>query len=129
MTILASSITGVPDALLPMLSTRDARIRLMPSALEAVSAGGVHAMTLGSTVFVARERFDAVAGGEAAELVAHELIHVRQWREHGPLRFLATYVADYCMYRAMGLSHDTAYRCIRFEAEAYDEAGRMVAAP
>lgn len=79
---------------------------------------GASAMTFGSWILIRAEHLDDT------DLVAHELVHVRQWREHGPLPFMARYVADYLRGRARGLGHWDAYRRVRFEIEARQIAGR-----
>lgn len=53
-----------------------------------------------------------------AAIVAHELVHVRQWRTLGAARFLAVYLTDYFKGRLGGLNHRAAYHAIRLEAEA-----------
>ena len=69
-------------------------------------------MTLGRFVLVRR-------GHERDRgLLAHELVHVRQWREHGPVRFLARYLGAYITNRRRGLGHRAAYESIPFEIEA-----------
>jgi hypothetical protein len=73
---------------------------------------GVDAMTLGRYVFVKR-------GHERDRgLIAHELVHVRQWREHGVVGFLARYLGSYVVGRSRGLDHSDAYASIPFEIEA-----------
>jgi hypothetical protein len=57
------------------------------------------------------------------ELLAHEMVHVRQWRERGARGFLTRYLADYLRGRRRGLGHGDAYRAIPFEAEARALAG------
>lgn len=79
---------------------------------------GVAAMTLGPLILLRRGH----AGDEA--LLAHELVHVRQWRELGAPRFLWRYLGAYLAGRAAGLGHDAAYRAIPLEVEARDLAGR-----
>jgi hypothetical protein len=37
-----------------------------------------------------------------ARLLLHELVHVRQWRDAGPVRFLARYLGDYLRGRLRG---------------------------
>ena len=73
---------------------------------------GVVAMTIDRFVLVRRGHEHDVA------LIAHELVHVEQWRELGVVRFLVRYLRDYVSGRRAGLSHWDAYRSIRFEAEA-----------
>jgi len=79
---------------------------------------GVAAMTLGPLILMRRDH----AGDEA--LVAHELVHVRQWRELGAVRFLWRYLGAYTHGRAAGLGHAAAYRAIPLEVEARELAGR-----
>jgi hypothetical protein len=52
------------------------------------------------------------------ELVVHELVHVRQWRELGVRRFLIRYLTDYWRGRRAGLGHRRAYLAISLEEEA-----------
>jgi Domain of unknown function (DUF4157) len=57
------------------------------------------------------------------ELIAHELVHVRQWRELGTARFLVRYLGAYARGRWRGLGHKAAYEAIPLEAEARAVAG------
>lgn len=79
---------------------------------------GVAAMTFGRLILLRRDhaRDDA--------LVAHELVHVRQWRELGAARFLWRYLGTYARGRAAGLGHQQAYAAIPLEVEARHLAGR-----
>ena len=70
------------------------------------------AITLGNTIFVRESQ----AGNQ--HLMAHELVHVRQFHELGPLRFLFRYVGSYLKYRLQGYGHMAAYRRIPLEVEA-----------
>jgi hypothetical protein len=79
---------------------------------------GVAAMTLGRVILLRRDH-----GGDEA-LVAHELVHVRQWRELGAARFLWRYLGSYARGRAAGLGHQRAYEAIPLEVEARELAGR-----
>lgn len=79
---------------------------------------GVAAMTLGRRVLVRRDRLDDVG------LLHHELVHVRQWREQGPVRFPVSYLAAYARGRLRGLGHHEAYRAVPAEVEARELAGR-----
>ena len=78
---------------------------------------GIVAMTLGRWILVRRGHEGDVG------LLGHELVHVEQWRTHGPLRFLAAYLGAYLRGRTAGLGHWAAYRAIPFEAEARDRSG------
>ena len=84
-----------------------ARIALVPF-LQPGTAG----MTLGRLILLRRDR----AGDEA--LLAHELVHVRQWRERGVAGFLRRYVAGYLRGLARLRSHRRAYLAIPAEEEA-----------
>jgi hypothetical protein len=84
-----------------------ARVVVVP-----VLTPGVRAMTLGRWILVRR-------GNEAdVTLLAHELVHVQQWREQGAVRFLARYLFEYARNRVRGMRHWPAYEAISFEAEA-----------
>jgi len=52
------------------------------------------------------------------ELIAHELVHVYQYRRNGPWTFLWRYVSDYLMLRKLGNGHRKSYLLIGYEAEA-----------
>ena len=79
---------------------------------------GVAAMTFGRLILLRRDHHDDRA------LVAHELVHVRQWRELGAARFLWRYLGGYARGRAAGLGHQGAYEAIPLEVEARTLAGR-----
>jgi hypothetical protein len=79
---------------------------------------GVAGMTLGRWILVR-------CGHEHDRgLIAHELVHVRQWRELGATRFLVRYLRAYARGRWRGLGHQGAYEAIPLEAEARAIAGR-----
>jgi hypothetical protein len=77
---------------------------------------GADAVTLGSLVIVRR----SCAGD--AELLAHEAVHVRQWRSFGVFGFLRRYLGAYLRWRLRGYPHWGAYRRIPLEVEAAWEA-------
>ena len=75
------------------------------------------AMVVGQTVHLSgTSREDFLAD---AEWVAHEAVHLRQYREHGLLPFLWKYLIESAR---VGYYHN------RFEAEAREEARRVVLA-
>lgn len=90
-----------------------ARVVVVPWLPRAIDA-----ITLGRFVVVRRglERDRA--------LLAHELVHVRQWRELGVAHFLARYLGAYARGRRNGLAHQAAYEAIPLEVEARGVAGR-----
>jgi hypothetical protein len=79
---------------------------------------GVAAMTFGPLILLRRDHASDTA------LLAHELVHVRQWRELGAPRFLWRYLGAYLRGRGRGLGHEQAYRAIPLEVEARQLAGR-----
>ena len=70
------------------------------------------AITLGNVICVRRKFADS------DELMAHELVHVRQFGELGWPRFLVRYVRSYLRGRLAGYGHMAAYRRIPLEVEA-----------
>ena len=75
------------------------------------------AMVVGQTVHLSgATRAEFLAD---AEWVAHEAVHLRQYREHGLLPFLWKYLVESAR---VGYYHN------RFEAEAREEARRVVLA-
>jgi hypothetical protein len=78
---------------------------------------GIAGMTLGRWILLRR-------GHEHDHgLVAHELVHVRQWRELGLARFLWRYLGAYFRGRLRGLRHADAYAAIPFERAARGSSG------
>ena len=91
----------------PRVDRDRARIVTVPFWLP-----GIGATTLGRFVVVRRDR----AGDRV--LLAHELVHVRQWRELGAPRFVRAYLGEYVAGRRAGKGHHDAYLAISFEVEA-----------
>jgi hypothetical protein len=97
----------------PGFDRQRARIVVVP-----LLTPGVVAMTLGHWILLRR-------GHEQDEgLLAHELVHVRQWREFGAVRFVWRYLGSYARGRLHGLGHREAYAAIPFEHEARALTGR-----
>lgn len=94
-----------------------ARVRLIRTNLLPPAADG---MTIGNVVFLRGDRIEH----RATSLLAHELVHVRQFAEHGPVRFLTRYFGDYLRNLKACRNHRQAYLDIPFEIEAREEAGR-----
>ena len=90
-------------------TARRARVRVVP-----VLPPGASGMTIGRRVLLRKghERRHA--------LIAHELVHVEQWRDQGRVRFLTRYLADYLRSRGAGARHRVAYLAIPAEQEARD---------
>jgi Domain of unknown function (DUF4157) len=81
-------------------------------------APGTSGMTLGRFVLLTS---DTERSGNRT-LLAHELVHVRQWAEQGRWGFLSTYLRSYFRELAARRSHRDAYLAIPAEQEAYAAA-------
>lgn len=112
-----------------LIEVEGVAFRPMPRILTLMTGSRAAAITLGPLVFVRPDLFGVVVEGGQPELVAHELIHVRQWRSAGVVGFIGRYVGDYLRLRRLGLGHDDAYRRIGYEWEAYAEARHIVQGP
>lgn len=88
-----------------------------------ILAPGVSGMTIGSFVFLRRD--DDHRGGR--ELIAHELVHVRQYHEQGMIGFLWRYLRDYFAGLRRLRSHRRAYLAIPAEVQARLEAAAWAA--
>lgn len=85
---------------------------------------GVSAITLGRHVFAdpGLLRDDP----RLARVVLHELVHVRQFTEHGVVPFLWRYVIGYLSGRRAGMSPREAYLAIPAEREAREVIARLL---
>jgi len=79
---------------------------------------GAAGMTSGRIVFL---RHDEPMDGTST-LIAHELIHVRQFTEMGRMLFLVRYLWSYARNLAGHRNHQRAYLAIPQEVEAYGRA-------
>lgn len=111
---LSPAELGVYDVLPRELAAR-VRVLQVP-ALPRRHAG----MALGRLVLLTRD----VPPGGASALLAHELVHVRQWAELGVVGFAARYLADFARGLARHRRWAPAYRDIALEVAARDEARR-----
>ena len=87
---------------------------------------GSAAITLGSLVIVRRR---AAESPGYAELLAHERVHVEQWRALGIIRFVRNYAGAYVGGRWRGYGHVGAYRRIPLEVHARVAARDQVNPP
>ncbi|HEX3108656.1 MAG TPA: DUF4157 domain-containing protein, partial [Thermoanaerobaculia bacterium] len=79
---------------------------------------GVAAITIGRRIWVDVGWASARPDG-LKSVLRHELVHVRQMRDLGLLRFLWRYLREYFRNRLAGMSSGDAYRNISFEREAF----------
>ena len=73
---------------------------------------GVEAITLYPCIFYSMK-------SPSGTLISHELVHVKQIRKYGWLRFYLSYLLEYLSYRVRGDSGNVAYNRISYEKEAY----------
>ena len=78
-------------------------------------------LTVGRFIFLARD-----VGHGTSSLLAHELVHVRQWHELGAIGFLYRYLADFVRGLRTHRRWNAAYRDIGAECEARSEAADWV---
>jgi len=97
----------------------------MPALVETILGQHVQAITLTHTIVVNPGVFERVVEGAEPELLAHELIHVAQWEDHGIMGFAWSYARDYLRLRVLGATHDAAYRSVGFEYQAYTRAAEI----
>jgi hypothetical protein len=90
-------------------TVRRARLMVVP-----VLAPGAQGMTLGRWILL------RPGHQQRAALIAHELVHVEQWRDLRAGRFLRRYLQAYAESRGRGLVHRAAYLAIPAEQEARD---------
>lgn len=83
---------------------------------------GADGMTLGRVILLRRDAMADRTGRRA--LLAHELVHARQWAELGVARFLRRYLWDYAANLRRLRRHHAAYVAIPLEAEAREGAER-----
>ncbi len=83
---------------------------------------GATAITLYPFLFFALSKESALS----SKTLAHEMVHVRQVRKLGWLRFYWKYVVEYFKWRLKGMDADLAYRTTSFEREAYDAQASVV---
>ncbi|HEY5890954.1 MAG TPA: DUF4157 domain-containing protein [Acidimicrobiia bacterium] len=88
-----------------------------PASMREVWNRDTGAMTIGNRIFV-RPDLLRRRGPELEDLIVHELVHVRQWRDRRFVGFLGSYVRQYLMARFWGARHHVAYMSIDSEVEA-----------
>lgn len=98
---------------LPRALARRVRVLTVP-----ILSPGARGMTIGRFVLL---RHDQPRDG-THKLLAHELVHVRQYYELGFFRFLYRYVNEYLRALVKLRAHRKAYYAIPYEWQAYREA-------
>ncbi len=101
---------------LPGVEPYEVAVRPAPPAVRGVWGRSTAAMAMAGVIWV---RPDLLAPGRLPPgLLVHELVHIRQWRRMGRVRFLRRYLGAYAAGRLRGLSHQEAYMSIPQEDEA-----------
>ena len=85
---------------------------------------GAVGLTSGRMIFLRRDEPD----DGRSTLIAHELVHVRQFTEMGRLYFLVRYLGAYARNLVRLRSHRRAYLAIPEEREAYARAAAWYSA-
>lgn len=116
---IAAQRSGIDDLDLPLDGVW---VVAMPRIVQRILGSGVQAITIVRTIVINPDVFERVVAGSEPELLAHELIHVAQWEDHGVVPFSLAYVRDYLRMRLLGATHHAAYRSIGFEYQAYTGA-------
>ncbi len=84
------------------------------------------AVTLGRTVFVPDAAYFArLSPLEQAALLAHEAVHIEQWRQLGARRFVWRYLREYFRTRLEGIPTHHLQRGIDLEREAIAVENRV----
>ena len=109
-----------------LLPVNPDRVNIWPAspALMTLWRKGIKGVTYGRVVFVDPEMFNGDPK-RLATLVIHELVHVRQFHDHGYFRFSARYLKDYLTGRVGGKSGRQAYLDVPAEIEARRIAARL----
>lgn len=100
---------------LPVELAKKVRVVRLPPV-----GGPFHGITLGRYVFLGK----STCQQGSSSLLAHELVHVRQWHELGVAGYLLHYVPDFVSGLRKHKSWMPAYRDIKAEVEARDDARR-----
>lgn len=95
----------------------------LPKNITQFAVIDVAAITLPNSIYFAPGEYGANLDG--IELVAHELMHIKQWRLHGQVGFVSAYLSEYLKNRRAGMSESDAYANISFEKQAAEYAANI----
>lgn len=118
-----ADIPELRDAVRPVYP-REVKVYPAPISMRRVWNRDTGAMTIGNRIFV-RPDLLGTPGEALEDLIVHELVHVRQWRQERTLGFLASYARQYLMARLWGARHHVAYMSIAAEVEARRVASQI----
>ncbi len=97
---------------LPKYLARNVRVVSVPAL-----PGGYDGMTLGYTILLAHD----IDEQGNSPLLAHELVHVRQWAEQGRIRFSGRYLGSFTRGLRLHRNWKQAYLSVEAETEARRE--------
>lgn len=125
----ASDLLGaaaIPELLDRIQPVRPDEVMVYPApvSMRRVWNKDTGAMTVGRRVFV-RPDLLRRSGPQLEDLIVHELVHVRQWRDQHVVGFLGSYLRQYLMARFWGARHHVAYMSIAAEVEARRVASQI----
>lgn len=103
--------------MLPKYLARRVRIVTVPTL-----PGGYDGMTLGYTILLTHP----VDEDGNSPLLAHELVHVRQWADQGRARFAGRYLSSFARGLKLHRNRKRAYLSIEAETEARLEAAEWL---
>ena len=93
------------------MGVRVHRVRWLPNSAAGMTIGRRHILFI-----------DPPDGSKLSQLMAHELVHVRQFAQLGWFGFMRSYLGDYLTELAKHRTHYVAYLAIGLEREARTEA-------
>ncbi len=100
------------------------QVRTAPVWLQRLWPAGTDALTVRRTILFHPDVEIEWTDENLKGLLAHELVHIRQFRQFGFGSFVIRYTFDYLRGRIRGLGHSGAYAAIEFEVEARDAQER-----
>jgi hypothetical protein len=100
------------------------QVRTVPGWLQSLWPDGTNALTLRRTILFHPDVETEWTDKNLTRLIAHELVHIRQFRQLGFGSFVIRYTFDYLSGRIQGLGHNAAYAAIELEVEARDAGER-----
>jgi hypothetical protein len=121
--LLVSRLTDELVGELGPVRPESVSVRFFPRWIGRLGPGWVAAMAMPWAIYL-RPELLAADDLVIARTIAHELVHMRQWKTLGPVRFLYQYVSAYVRNRLNGADHRQAYATIPLEKEAYAVADR-----
>lgn len=122
--ILGDIATGEFRNIFDPVRPEKVMVRPAPRIMRRAWGRKTGAMTLGRLIYISPDILDQ-GGPRLRQILVHELIHARQWKEMGTVGFLVTYLRQYLVGRLCGSSHQTAYRSIDAEVEARRAASQV----